>query len=114
MVNIMYVDDASGETQYFDCPYNEEELAKMVYEISEKGEGEVRWKIEPQILFLAYCQRWIKARIKPINEKKYQEERKKLKDFKVMLLKLYMDSHEEALNEFAGICPEIIDDETLE
>ena len=114
MVNIIYVEDTSGQIQYFDCPYSEEELAKIIYEITEKGEGEIRWKIEPQLLFLAYCQKWIKIRIKPINEKRYQEERKKLKDFKVILLKLYIESHEKALNEFIGICPEIIDDETLE
>ena len=114
MVNIMYVEDISGQTQYFDCPYCEEELTKMIYEIKEKNESEIRWKIEPQILFLAYCQKWIKIRIKPINEKRYQEERKKLKDFKVILIKLYMENYEEALNEFVGICPEIIDDETLE
>ena len=54
MVIIIYVEDNNGQTQYFDCPYSEEELTKMVYEITEKNEGEIRWKIEPQILFLAY------------------------------------------------------------
>ena len=61
MVNIMYVEDVSGQTQYFDCPYCEEELKKMIYEIKEKNESEIRWKIEPQILFLAYCQKCFKS-----------------------------------------------------